>query len=101
MAKTDLEPKICNTDPLNTNYHFEVDNPPFPFPLGAVHNCQHFHECTNHALSETPSPAPKKSTHQHFLSAKYPHENNKNQAKKLKVYGKNVDFHRPPKMLNY
>ncbi len=42
-----------------------------------------------------PSPQ-KKSTHQHFLSTKNPHENNKNQAKKLKVYGKNVDFHRPP-----
>ncbi len=38
----------------------------------------------------------KKSTHQHFLSAKNPHENNTNQASKLKVYWKNVDFHRPP-----
>ncbi len=65
--------------------------------LGAVHNCQHFHECTNHTLSETPFPPPqKKCTHQHFLSAKNSHENNKNQAKKLKVYGKNFDFHRPP-----
>ncbi len=43
-----------------------------------------------------PLPTPKKSTHQNFLSAKNPHENNKNQAKKLKVYGKNVDFQRPP-----
>ncbi len=40
-------------------------------------------------------PDPQKSTHQHFLSAKNPYENNKNQAKKLKVYEKNVDFHRP------
>ncbi len=39
---------------------------------------------------------PPKKVHQHFLSAKNPHENNKNQAKKLKVYRKNVDFHRPP-----
>ncbi len=39
---------------------------------------------------------PKTNTHQHVLKAKDPHENNKNQAKKLKVYGKNVDFHRPP-----
>ncbi len=39
---------------------------------------------------------PKKRTHQHFLSAQNPHENNKNQAKKLKVYGKNIDFQRPP-----
>ncbi len=61
--------------------------------LGAIHKCQQYQECTNHILSETPSP--QKSTHQHFLSAKNPHENNKNQAKKLKVYGKNVDFHRP------
>ncbi len=45
-----------------------------------------------------PQNPPKKSTHQHFLSAKNPHENNKTQAKKLKMYGKNVDFHRhlPP-----
>ncbi len=64
--------------------------------LGAIHKYQHFHECTNHTLSETPSPPKKKSTHQHFLSAKNRHENNKNKAKKLKVYGKNVDFHRPP-----
>ncbi len=67
---------------------------------GAVHKCQHFHECTNHIyiLSETPPP-PQKSTHQHFLSAKNHHENNKNQAKKLKVYRKNVDFQTPPWML--
>ncbi len=37
----------------------------------------------------------KESTHQHFLSATNPHESNKNQAKKLKVYGKYLDFHRP------
>ncbi len=48
---------------------------------------------TIHFLS--PPPPQKKSTQQHFLSAKNPHENNKNQAKKLKVYRKNVDFHRP------
>ncbi len=49
---------------------------------------------TIHFLRPTPSP-PKKSTHQHFVSATNPHENNKNQAKKLKVYGNNADFHRP------
>ncbi len=42
-----------------------------------------------------PPPPPQKNTHQHLLSAKNRHENNKNQAKKLKVYGNNVDFHRP------
>ncbi len=68
--------------------------------LGAVHKCQHFHECTNHTLSERPSP-PKKSTHQHFLSAKNPHENNKNQAKTLKVYGNVFDFHRHPPLKVY
>ncbi len=31
-----------------------------------------------------------------FLSAKNPHENNKNQAKKLKVYRFFFDFHKPP-----
>ncbi len=41
-------------------------------------------------------PPPKKEYTSTFLSAKNPHENNKNQAKKLKVYEKNVDFHRPP-----
>ncbi len=46
-------------------------------------------------------PPPKRSTQQHFLSAKNPHENNKNQAKKLKVYGKNVDFHSPPSPRKY
>ncbi len=44
----------------------------------------------------TPSPPQKKSTHQHFFSAKIRHENNKNHTKKLKVYRKNVDFHSPP-----
>ncbi len=34
-----------------------------------------------------PPPPPQNSTHQHFLSANNPNENNKNQAKKLKVYG--------------
>ncbi len=47
-------------------------------------------------LRPPPPPPQKKSTHQQFLSAKNPHENNKNQAKKLKVYEKNVDFHSPP-----
>ncbi len=60
--------------------------------LGAVHKCQHFHKCTNNTLSETPA-SQKKSTYQQFLSAQKPHENNQNQAK---MYGKNVDFHRPP-----
>ncbi len=63
--------------------------------LRAIHKCQHFHECTNHKLSETPPPPKKKSTHQHFLSAKNLHENNKNQAKKLKVYGKKKRFSQP------
>ncbi len=48
---------------------------------------------TIHFLRPPPPPPKKKSTHQHFLSAKTPHENNENQAKKLKVYRKNVDFH--------
>ncbi len=39
---------------------------------------------------------PQKSTHENILGAQNPHENNKKQAKKLKVYSKNVDFHRPP-----
>ncbi len=34
----------------------------------------------------------KKSTHQHFLSTKNPYENNKNQAKKVKVYRKKKIF---------
>ncbi len=41
-------------------------------------------------------PSQKKSTHQHCLSAKNPHHNNKNQAKNLKVYGKNIDFQTHP-----
>ncbi len=44
----------------------------------------------------TPPPLPTKEYTSHFLSAKNPHENNKNQAKKLIVYEKNYDFHRPP-----
>ncbi len=59
--------------------------------LGAVHKCQHFQLCTNQTLSEAPPPKEYTLT---FLIAKNPHENNKNQAKKLKVYGKNVDFPR-------
>ncbi len=43
-----------------------------------------------------PLPPPKKGTHQHFLSAKNPHENNKYQAKKLKMYGIFFNFHIPP-----
>ncbi len=31
-----------------------------------------------------------------FFECQNPHENNKNQAKKLRVYGNNVDFQRPP-----
>ncbi len=42
------------------------------------------------------TPSHQKSTHQHFLSVKNPHENNKNQTKKLKLSGKNADFHYPP-----
>ncbi len=49
---------------------------------------------TIHTLSETPPQ--KKCTHQHCLSAKNPHENNKNQAKKLKVYQKMSIFTDPP-----
>ncbi len=48
---------------------------------------------TIHFLSPPPK---KKSTCQHFLSAKRPHENDKNQVQKLKMYRKNVDFHNPP-----
>ncbi len=40
-------------------------------------------------------PLQQKSTHQHFLSAKNSHENNKYQAKKVKVYGKKLDFQTP------
>ncbi len=40
-------------------------------------------------------PPTKKVYTSTFLSAKNPHENNKNQAKKLKMYRKNVYFHRP------
>ncbi len=43
-----------------------------------------------------PPPQKKKGKHQHFMGDKNLHEKNKNQAKTLKVYGKNVDFHRPP-----
>ncbi len=39
----------------------------------------------------------KKSTHQQFLSAKNPHENNKNQAKKLKCTDKMLIFTDPPR----
>ncbi len=59
--------------------------------LGAVHKCQHFHKCTNRTLSETPSPY-KRVHINNFLSGNNPHENNKNQTKKLKVYRKNVAF---------
>ncbi len=54
------------------------------------HKCHHFHECTNHTLSETPSP-PKKYTST-FFECQTSHENNKNQAKKLKVYEKMLIF---------
>ncbi len=46
---------------------------------------------TIHFLRPPPHP-PKKEYTSTFLSAKNPHENNKYQAKKLKVYRKNVDF---------
>ncbi len=42
-----------------------------------------------------PPPSPTKRVH--INSAKNPHKNNKNQAKKLKVYRKNVDFQKPPR----
>ncbi len=47
---------------------------------------------TIHFLRPLPPPLKKKSTHQHWV----PKKPMKiiNQAKKLKVYGKNVDFHR-------
>ncbi len=45
---------------------------------GVILNCQHY---------------------QHFLNAKTVHENEKNQAKKLKVYGENIDFNPPPHSL--
>ncbi len=60
-----------------------------------------YYTLSNGEVSRLPLPHPppkKKSIHQHYLSVNNPNENNKNQAKKLKVYGKNVDFHRaqPP-----
>ncbi len=39
------------------------------------------------------TPLPPKEYTSTFLSVKNPHENNKNQAKKLKVYGKSVDLY--------
>ncbi len=42
-----------------------------------------------------PPPLQKKEYISTFLSAKNTHENNKNPAKKLKVYRKNVDFQTP------
>ncbi len=38
---------------------------------------------------------PKKSTHQHFSSARNLHENNKKSGQKVISVWKNVDFHRP------
>ncbi len=49
----------------------------------------------NHTLSETPSPPPQKSTHQHFLSAKNPHENNKKSGQKVKCTEKMLIFTEP------
>ncbi len=40
-------------------------------------------------------PLPHKEYTSTFFECQNPHENNKNQAKKLKVYRKNVVFHRP------
>ncbi len=60
----------------------------FIFILEAIYKCQHVRECTNHTLSETQPPFPSPPQKEYtliFLSAKNPHENNKNQAKKLKV----------------
>ncbi len=42
------------------------------------------------------TPPTRKCTHQHFLNAKTVHENDKSQAKILKVYGENIDFTDPP-----
>ncbi len=69
--------------------------PMYSLYLGAIHKCQHFHESTNHRLSETPPP-PEKEYTSTFLSAKNSDKNNKNHVKMLKVFGKYVDFHRPP-----
>ncbi len=63
--------------------------------LGAVYKCQHFHESTNYTFWD-PLLRKKRVHIQHFLSAKNPHENTKNQAKKLKCTEKNVDFQTPP-----
>ncbi len=49
----------------------------------------------------SPPPPKKKSTHQHFLSAKNPHENNKNQAKKLSVWKKMLIFTDTPTPKEY
>ncbi len=43
----------------------------------------------------TPPPPKQMSKRQNVLSAKNPLKNNKNHAKKLKMYGQNVDFQRP------
>ncbi len=39
--------------------------------LGAIQKCQHFHECANSTLFQTPSPLPSKCTDQHFWLPKY------------------------------
>ncbi len=61
------------------------------FILRGIHNVNIFMSVQTIHFLRLPSP-PKKTKHQHILSAKNPHENNKNQAKKSKVYRKNVNF---------
>ncbi len=39
--------------------------------LWAIQKCQHFHECTNSTLFQTPSPLPFKCTDQHVWVPKY------------------------------
>ncbi len=50
--------------------------------------------CSNHILSETPPPPTKRYISTIF--ERNPHENNKNQSKKVKSVWKNADFQRPP-----
>ncbi len=67
----------------------------YTFIVTAIHKYQHFHECTNHTLFETPS-LPKKEYTSTFFECQNAHDNNKNQAKKLKVYENILIFTDPP-----
>ncbi len=51
---------------------------------------------TIHAIHFLRPPSPPKRVYINIFEGQNPHENNKNQDKKLKVYGKNFHFHRPP-----